>query len=83
MTRHDHDFVRAQRKATNVSLESSLVEEARRLGINLSRACEAGLASEIAKAHARQWQIDNAEALASSNDWVERHGLPLARHRQF
>lgn len=83
MTRHDHDFARAQRKATNVSLESGLVEEARRLGINLSRACEAGLANEIARAHARQWQIDNAEALASSNEWVERNGLPLDRHRQF
>ena len=83
MTRHHHDFPETLRKATNVSLQSGMVDEAKRLGINVSRACEAGLAAEIAKTHAVQWQIDNAAAIASSNDWVEQNGLPLARYRQF
>ncbi|WP_368902045.1 type II toxin-antitoxin system CcdA family antitoxin [Escherichia coli] len=26
---------------------------------------------------------ENAEALASSNAWVEANGLPLSRHRPF
>ncbi|WP_231469928.1 type II toxin-antitoxin system CcdA family antitoxin [Novosphingobium sp. CECT 9465] len=83
MTKQDHAFPDEQRRATNVSLQAGMVGEAKRLGINVSRACEAGLAAEIAKAHARQWRADNASALASSNEWIERHELPLARYRQF
>ncbi|MCX7285105.1 MAG: type II toxin-antitoxin system CcdA family antitoxin [Novosphingobium sp.] len=83
MARHNHDFPDSPRKPTNVSLQAALVEEAKRLGINVSRACENGLAAEIAKAHARQWQAENADGIASSNAWAERNGLPLARHRQF
>jgi antitoxin CcdA len=71
------------RKATNLSIRRDLLEEARALGINLSRACEAGLQSEIASFKARKWREENAESLDSSNDYVERHGLPLARFRQF
>lgn len=32
---------------------------------------------------AARWQAENAAALASSNDWVAAHGLPLSRHRPF
>jgi antitoxin CcdA len=35
-----------RRKATNLSLDEKLVAEAKELGVNLSRACEAGLAAE-------------------------------------
>lgn len=35
----------APRKPTNVSLDSLLLEEARTLGINISRACERSLAA--------------------------------------
>lgn len=80
MGRHDRDF---PRKATNVSLDISLVAEARRLGINLSRACEDGLSREIAREQGRLWKQENASALESSNSHVDRHGLPLARHRRF
>ncbi|MFM2371311.1 MAG: post-segregation antitoxin CcdA [Pseudomonadota bacterium] len=83
MTNHNHDFPNAPRKATNVSLHAGMVDEAKRLGINVSRACEAGLIAEIAKAHAQQWHKDNAAALVSSNEWVERNGLPLAKFRHF
>ena len=31
----------------------------------------------------RLWKIENAEAFASLNAWVEEHGLPLAKYRQF
>jgi antitoxin CcdA len=32
---------------------------------------------------ARQWLDENREALESSNDWVEKHGLPFAEFRLF
>jgi len=71
------------RKPTNVSLDSMMLEEARNLGINVSRACERGLAHEISEVRARLWREENCEAVASSNVWVERHGLPLAKLRRF
>jgi antitoxin CcdA len=38
---------------------------------------------QIAEEHARSWLDENKAALASSNAFVERHGVPLARYRQF
>jgi antitoxin CcdA len=71
------------RKATNISLDLGLLEQARALEINISRACERGLAEQIDEVRAERWRRDNRDALASSNDYVERKGLPLARLRQF
>jgi antitoxin CcdA len=81
MVKLDHDF--QGRKATNVSLDPQLVAEAKRLGINISRACETGLSQQIAEEHGRRWKHDNAAALESSNTYVEHNGVPLAQHRQF
>ena len=71
------------RRATNVSLRADLTEEARLLDINISQACEAGLAAEVKKAREAKWVEENWKAIQSSNDYVEKHGLPLARYRQF
>jgi antitoxin CcdA len=83
MGRHERALPAAARRATNVSLDEALVCEARGLGINLSRACEGGLAEAISRERARRWRVENADALASSNAHAEAHGLPLARHRRF
>ena len=72
-----------QKRATNVSLPVSLIEEARRLNINISQACEQGLEQQVRKSKAEKWLEQNREAIADSNAWVEKHGLPLARFRQF
>lgn len=71
------------RRATNVSLDAALLEEARTLDINISRACERGLAARIAELRAERWRSDNTEALVSSNRHVEENGVPLARYRGF
>lgn len=71
------------RRPTNVSLDAGLVREARELSINISRACEEGLAQSIREARARQWREANREALDSSNAFVEAKGLPLQRFRRF
>ncbi len=66
-----------------MSLPSDLIEEARRLNINISKACEQGLEREVAKTRAEQWQEENRGAIEYWNAWVEEHGLPLAEYRQF
>ena len=72
-----------RRKPTNVSLDSDLLEAAKALGINISRACERGLAEQVSETRATRWLEENEHALASSNAFVEKRGLPLVRHRQF
>lgn len=73
----------AARKPTNLTLDPSLLTEARSFGVNLSQAAEAGLRRAVAEAKAQAWRRENAEALASSNAWVDAHGLPLDQYRQF
>lgn len=77
---HASRFV-AGRKPTNVSLPADLVSEAKRLGINVSQACEAGLAGEVRKKLSEEWKRENKEAIESSNEYVRKHGLPLTRYR--
>ncbi len=75
--------VSTARRPINVSLDAELIEQAKALGINISRACERGLAEQIAETRASAWLAENGEAIASSNRYVEKQGLPLARHRRF
>ena len=71
------------KRATNVSLAVDLVEEARRLGINLSQACETGLADKVRHERGEEWKRENRAAIESSNEYVRKNGLPLARYRMF
>ncbi|RJF90917.1 type II toxin-antitoxin system CcdA family antitoxin [Sphingomonas cavernae] len=73
----------AQKRATNVSLSAELIEEAKRLNVNISQACERGLEEQVAKTRADQWLEENREAIEYWNGYVEEHGLPLARYRRF
>ena len=73
----------APKRATNVSLPTDLIEEARRLNINISQACEQGLEERVRKVLREAWLEENREAIQASNAWVEKNGLPLAKYRQF
>lgn len=73
----------ADRRPTNVSLPASLVDEARSLGINLSRACEMGVEAALKTERERRWKAENADAITAYNKWVEEHGIPLEEFRQF
>ena len=80
---HMNQLSSIRRKATNISLDSDLLEAAKALGVNISRACERGLAEQVSETRAERWLQENKQALESSNDFVEQNGLPLASHRQF
>ena len=71
------------KRATNVSLSDPLIAEAKALGINLSQAAESGIAQAIKQKKTEQWLVENRESLEGWNAYVEKHGLPLARYRQF
>lgn len=71
------------KKPSNLSLDPVLLQEARDLRVNLSQAAEHGLRQVVAVAKAAAWKQANAAAIAGSNDWVVRNGLPLDKYRQF
>jgi len=72
-----------RRKAANLSLDGELVSQARELNLNVSKAAEDGLRRAIKSERERLWLIENAEAIAEENAYVEKHGLPFAKYRQF
>jgi len=74
---------KTQRTSVNTSIDSQLIKDAKALGINISRAAEAGIAKAIAAEKTRRWQEENKDAIESSNEYVTRNGLPLAKHRPF
>lgn len=71
------------KRATNVSLAEDLLSEAKALHINISQAAEAGVTQAIARRRSELWLAENQEAIESSNAFVEKHGLPLAKYRMF
>ena len=76
-------MAKSVRKATNVSIDETLLSEAKALRINISKAAEAGLVVALAEKRAELWLAENRAALESSNAYVDRHGLPLAQYRGF
>ena len=71
------------RRATNLSIDSTLLAQAKKLGINISRAAEMGVDQAVRSAQKKQWLAENQDALNSSNNFVETQGVPLSKYRQF
>jgi antitoxin CcdA len=73
----------AVRQPANLSIDSQLMAEAKGLNVNVSRAAEAGIAEAVAAEKTRLWKLENRATMDAWNDYVEKHGIPLAEHRHF
>jgi antitoxin CcdA len=71
------------KKRTNLSIQVSLLSEAKELGINVSASAENGLKMAITDEKKKRWLRENQSAIQSSNLFVEENGLPLAKYRTF
>ena len=71
------------RRATSLTMDRQLLDDARALGVNISRAAEAGLTRALKEAREVAWKRENADAIAYWNTYVEENGLPLAHLRHF
>ncbi|PYE46997.1 antitoxin CcdA [Rhizobium sp. PP-F2F-G20b] len=67
----------------DVSLDDKLVAEALELNIDISRAAADGVAKAVKAERERLWLIENADAFQAEREYIEKHGLPLAKYRQF
>ena len=71
------------RRPINLSIDSALIDEAKALDINVSRACEEGLREQIRAEKGVRWLQENQAAIADWNAYIAEHGLPLERYRVF
>ena len=73
----------APKKATNLSINSDLLNRARSLNINLSSTLEAALKQVLAEQHQKQWKIENRAGIQAYNDFVEDNGCFSDEYRSF
>lgn len=66
-------------KKEGESLPCKLVEEARRLGVEMAGRSE----DQVRRAVREAWIAENRAAIDGWNAWVEKNGLPLERYRPF
>ncbi len=73
----------APKKATNLSINSDLLRQAKELNINLSQTVEQILSGVVREAKEHKWRADHAEFIAAYNKRLETEGLPLEQYRTF
>lgn len=66
---------RARKKPANLSVDSVLLEDAKRMKINLSQAFEAGLHAAIRQRRREDWLKDNRGAIDAYNEHIEADGV--------
>ena len=71
------------KKATNITLSSDVLTEAKALGINISQSCDRFLRELVRTERERRWQQDNVGFIAAYNRTVKDEGLPLDAWRSF
>lgn len=75
--------VSAPKKATNITLSTDVLADAKALGINVSQACDQFLRELVRREQERRWEAENAEFIAAYNAGVASDGLPLEAWRTF
>jgi len=84
-----HDNIRiynkekSLKKATNLTLNTEVLAEAKKLGINISKACDAFLESLVRQEKERLWKLENAKFISEYNQITDEEGLPLDKWRSF
>jgi len=62
------------RRALNLAVSADLLEDARRVGVNLSALFERALTTELAELRRSHWRVDNAQAVSAYNEHLGLHG---------
>jgi len=67
--------LRRRKTAANLSVDERLLEQAKRLKLNLSQVFEASLGEAIRRHEREEWLRKNRAALDAYNEHVEREGV--------
>jgi antitoxin CcdA len=71
----------AKKRAVNLFVDVELLDEARRLRINISETLERRLRTIVKAEQERRWLEENRQAIESINAFIDRHGLIASRLR--
>jgi len=67
----------SKRKPINLTIREDILKEAKTLGVNASRAAEAGIYEAIRQAKEQQWLEENKKAINEYNVQVAKHGTRI------
>ena len=70
-----------KKRAVNLFVDAELLDEARRMRINVSETLERRLRTIVRAEHEKRWLEENRQAIASINSFIDRHGLLASRLR--
>lgn len=70
-----------KKRAVNLFVDAELLDEAKRLGINVSETLERRLRSIVRAEQEKRWLAENREAFSSINAFIDKHGLLSSRLR--
>ncbi len=74
---------KASKGRVNLSVREDLLQEARRLKLNLSQLAEEAIDAALRKLRADRWKEDNREAIESYNAYIREHGVWGKGMRRF
>ena len=80
---HDLYDIHAPKKATNLSLNSDLLQKARDLRVNLSATLEQALKDKLKSVEEESWKKENKAAIAAYNEFVAENGCIGDEYRNF
>lgn len=70
-----------KKRAVNLFVDSELLDEAKRLNINVSETLERRLRGLVRAEQEKRWLEENKEAFSSINAFIEKNGLLSSRLR--
>jgi antitoxin CcdA len=66
-----------RRRSVNLTISEDVMEAAKALELNASRAAEAGIIEAVRQARAQAWRRENEAAIEAHNARVEKDGVLL------
>jgi antitoxin CcdA len=70
-----------RKRAVNLFIDADLLDEAKRLDINISDTLDRRLRAIVKAEQEKRWLQENSAAIDSINDFIDRHGLLASRLR--
>jgi antitoxin CcdA len=64
-----------KKRAVNLFVDADLLDEARRMRINISETLEHRLRTIVRGEREKRWLEENRDAIASINSFIDQHGL--------
>lgn len=71
------------KKPVNLSVDASVLADAKAMGLNLSQVLEEALRHLVQDERNRRFQEENREAIESYNEFIAKHGIWSEKYRTW